>query len=96
MDSIDCVEEIVVSVVKVFVGVWDWQSWSDDEGEVSVDGDDVGLDCGEHHGEVGEIWVENPCVVGNVSAEVAERWRLEHAVVAHVVDRMVVGWRQWW
>ena len=37
---------------------------------MNVDGDDEVLDCSEHHGEVGEIWVESPCVVGTVFVEV--------------------------
>ena len=70
VDWIDVVEEICVFVVMECVCVSDWWSWSDVEEEVSVDGDDWDQDCGEHHGEVGEIWSGSPCVVGNVS-----RWR---------------------
>ena len=42
---------------------------------MSVDVCDVGQDYGELLGEVGEIWVENLCMVGNVFAVVSERWR---------------------
>ena len=57
------------------VDVLDWRSRSDADGAVSVDVCDEGQNHGELHGEVGEIWIENLCVVGNVFAAVSERWR---------------------
>ena len=85
VDSNGGVEEIGVVAVKVCVCFWDLWLWSGDEEEVNVDGDDEVLDCGEHHGEVGEIWVESPCVSETVFVYLErEIWELE--VVAHAVE----------
>ena len=95
VDWTDVVEGICVFVVMECVGVSDWWSWSDVEGEVSVDGDGWDQDCGEHHSEVGEIWNGSPFVVENVSVDV-EKWTWELGVVVHEVELKTVGWRCPW